>query len=72
MPDTLDYIQTLQEAIRKAEARYDVYALFQHNDREPNTEYAEDIGGFLVDEVGDEGHDRSRWYDKHANPADPH
>ena len=45
---------------------------FTQNDREPNTEYAEDIDGFLVDEVGDEEHEHSRWYDKHANPADLH
>ena len=64
--------ESQQEAIRNAEARCDLYALFQQNDREPNTEYAEDIDGFLVDEVGDEEHEHSRWYDKHAIPADLH
>ncbi len=28
-------------------------------------EFADDIDGYLVDEVGDEGFANSRWYDKH-------
>jgi hypothetical protein len=61
--------ESQQEAIRKAEARCDLYTLFQQNVREPHTEYAEDIDSFLVDEVGDEEHEHSCWYDKHANPS---
>ena len=31
------------------------------------SEYADDITGFLVDEHGDEYHEKSQWRDKHGN-----
>jgi hypothetical protein len=54
--------QTQKAAIRKAVDSTDLYEIFAGE----NTDYAEEITSYLVDEVGDEGHRNTRCYrDKH-------
>jgi hypothetical protein len=51
-------VDSPEEACQKAEQALDLDHLFQ-----PGVEYADDIDGFLVDEVGDTEHQRLTWYD---------
>jgi hypothetical protein len=52
-----------EEAIRNADV--DLYGLFDNHAKsgEIETEYAEEQAYYLVDEAGDEEHERSRWHD---------
>jgi len=56
---------TPQEAISAALDRIDLYGLLERSKPAPKvdfTEYAEDVREALVDEVGDEEYDKSRWF----------
>ncbi len=58
------------EAIKKAEDMIDLNGLFN---RGSDQEFADDIDCFLVDEVGDEEFNHSRWYQKDGiSPAHKH
>ncbi len=56
------------EAIKKAETVFDFDQLLNHYYSDVEVEYADDIDGFLVDEQGDERHERSQFYDKEYRP----
>jgi len=56
---------TPQEAISAALARIDLYSLLERQEPAPRvdfTEYAEEVREALVDEVGDEEYEKSRWF----------
>jgi hypothetical protein len=56
---------TPQEAISAALARIDLYSLLERQEPAPKvdyTEYAEEVREALVDEVGDEEYEKSRWF----------
>jgi len=56
---------TPQEAISAALDRVDLYGLLERRQPTPKvdfTEYAEEVREALVDEVGDEEFDKSRWF----------
>jgi hypothetical protein len=56
---------TPQEAIQKALDRTDLYSLLEREKPTPKvdfTEYAEEVREALVDVVGDEEYDQSRWF----------
>ena len=53
------------EAMKKAERRANLDSLFSGR----NTEYADELDGFLVDEEGDVEHERSTWYEKDYTPS---
>ena len=58
--------ETQQQALTRAQKQVDLYDLFRRCDV-PNgvecIEYADEISHFLVDEEGDEEHEKSKWYD---------
>ena len=54
-----------EEAMKKAEFEANFYA---HFNGLSDTEYADDIDCFHVDEEGDEEYERSCWYDKNYVP----
>ena len=56
-----------EEAIKKAEESTDFDNLFN---KAPDIEYAEEVAYYLVDEVGDEEYERTRWHDG-AFTSDP-
>jgi len=56
-----------EEAIKKAEDSTDFNDLFN---KAPDIEYAEEVAYYLVDEVGDEEYERTRWHDG-AFTSDP-
>lgn len=49
-----------EEAIKKAEESTDFDDLFN---KAPDIEYAEEVAYYLIDEVGDEEYERTRWHD---------
>ena len=56
---------TPQEAIQKALDRIDLYSLLEREKPTPKvdfTEYAEEVHEALVDVVGDDEYDQSRWF----------
>jgi hypothetical protein len=56
---------TPQEAISTALDRIDLYSLLERQEPAPRvdfTEYAEEVREALVDEVGDEEYEKSRWF----------
>jgi len=56
---------TPQEAISAALTRIDLYSLLERQEPAPRvdfTEYAEEVREALVDEVGDEEYEKSRWF----------
>ncbi len=55
-------------AIEEAEKSIDLYSMFVRigDDKVEYVEYADDIDGFVVDEVGDEEYAKSGHYDKHG------
>ena len=59
---------TAQEATGKAEESLDLNEMFNGI---PNAEYADDVDGFLVDEVGDDQHANSKWFDKKGRQIQP-
>ena len=67
-----------QEAVQRALDRIDLYSLLEREKPTPKvefTEYAEEVGEALVDVVGDEEYDQSRWFIWHSGqwipaPAD--
>ena len=52
------------KAIKKAEANTHLHTKLTNDE----VKYAEEISGFLVDEIGDEEHINSRHYDANMNP----
>lgn len=52
---------THHQAVKRALAQFDGHRMFTRPDG--SVEYGEEIDDALVDEVGDEEHERSRWYD---------
>jgi len=55
--------ESQQEAIKMAEESVDFHSLLSHGEYE----YAEDVDGFLVDELDEDGdHTNSTWYDENG------
>jgi len=50
------------EAIKKAD-QVDLHEIIDHNIRCTEVEFTEEITGFLVDEIGDEKYEKSKYYD---------
>ena len=50
------------EAIKKAD-QIDLHEIIDHNIRYTEVEFAEEITGFLVDEIGDEKYEKTKYYD---------
>jgi hypothetical protein len=65
---------TQQEAVEAALDRTDLYGLLERRQPTPKidfTEYAEEVREVLVDEVGDEECDKSRWFIWHNGQWTP-
>jgi len=65
---------TPHEAISAALARIDLYSLLERQEPAPRvdyTEYAEEVREALVDEVGDEEYEKSRWFVWHNSQWAP-
>lgn len=60
----------MRDAIEEAEGSHDWYHLFR-DVRHADTEYNEDTAAMLVDIVGDEEFNQSRWFDSITNPLMP-
>ena len=67
--------ESQEEAIKKAERMVDLHQLFRHRALPPasvaSVEYADGMDGFLVDEDGDNEHERSTWYENDYTPSQP-